>query len=191
MSKPQLYVTETDEGLELSSDEYAEADFQPPWKYERANGRLVVIPPAGHQHHVVAGYLRNYLGAYHMAHPEIVEFVFQESWLSADEKTDRRPDIAVYLRTDSSAQEIPERVPDLIFEVVSPGVTARNRDYTQKREDYKRAGVREYVIVDRFEQRVLILNLSDGNYAETVLSQTDDYTSPLLPGLRIPLNGII
>ncbi len=49
----------------------------------------------------------------------------------------------------------------------------------------------EYVIVDRFEHRVLVLQLEDGHYAETFLGPGDSYTTPLLPGLAIPLAGII
>ncbi len=191
MSKPQLIVTDADDGLELSGADYAEADFQPPHRYERAHGRLVVIPPPGHHHHVVAGYLRKYLGAYEISHPEIVEFVFQESWLSADEATDRHPDIAVYLRSESSNQEIPQRVPDIIFEVVSPGPDAHQRDYVQKRREYESIEVSEYVIVDRFEHRVTVLRLAEGRYQETTLSSSDDYSSPLLPGLLIPLHEIV
>ncbi len=191
MSKPQLFITGEDEGLELSAAEYAEADFQPPWKYERAHRRIVVLPPPGYYHHVIAGVLRDHLGAYRLSHPETVEHVFQESWLRVDDDTDRHPDITVYLRESSPGEEIPARVPDIIFEVVSPGRPAHDRDYVQKRSDYEQVGVREYVIVDRFEHCVTVLRREDDKFIESTLQEGDDYTTPLLPDLRIPLHGII
>jgi Uma2 family endonuclease len=191
MSKPQLFITDADADVELSAAEYAEADFRPPWKYERAHRRIVVIPPPGHYHHVITGVIRSHLGAYQLAHPDIVEFVFQESWLRVDEDTDRHPDITVYLLANSPGEEILTRVPDIVFEVVSPGRPAHDRDYVSKRNEYETAGVREYVIVDRFEHRVTVLRRDGGAFVESTLRDNDDYTSPLLPDLRISLQGII
>lgn len=78
-----------------------------------------------------------------------------------------------------------------IFEIVSPNPADRRRDYEEKRADYQRIGVREYVIVDRFEHRLVVLVLEDGAYRESTLGPNDTYASPLLPGLEIPLDGII
>ena len=54
-----------------------------------------------------------------------------------------------------------------------------------------RFGVRESVIVDRFDHRLTVFSLVDGQYSESWLGPKDTYTSPLLPGLSIPLAGII
>ena len=191
MSKPQLFITDADAGLELSADEYAEADFQPPCKYERAQRRIIVLPPPGHDHHVIAGILRDHLGAFRLAHPNVVEHVFQESWLRVDDDTDRHPDITVYLQANSPGEEIPARVPDIIFEIVSPGRPAHDRDYVAKRNEYETAGVQEYVIVDRFEHCVTVLRRDGEKFVESTLQDNDEYTSPLLPELRIPLKGIL
>ncbi|QDU43652.1 hypothetical protein Mal52_21280 [Symmachiella dynata] len=191
MSKPQLLITGDDEGLKLSAEEYAEADFQPPCKYERAQRRIIVLPPPGHYHHVITNHFRKYLGAYELTRPDVVEFVFQESWLRVGDDTDRHPDITVYLLANSPGEEIPARVPDIIFEVVSPGRPAHDRDYIAKRNDYETAGVQEYVIVDRFEHRVTVLRRDGEKFVESTLRETDDYTSLLLPGLQIPLQGIV
>ena len=58
-------------------------------------------------------------------------------------------------------------------------------------DEYERLGVREYVIVDRFDHRLTVLTLKDGHYSEAWLGSKDVYTSPLLPGLSIPLAGVI
>ena len=189
MSVSKLFLSHPDEGIVLTCEEFAEAAFEKPWRYERAAGRLVVMVPSGHDHHSTAEPFRDHLGAYRLSHPDIVDHVFQESWMSVDEDHDRLPDIAVYLR--ESTGRIPERIPDLIFEVVSESEKDRRRDYEEKRREYERIGVREYVIIDRFEHRVTVLQLNDGIYAETRLGSDDIYTSALLPGMEIPLAGVI
>ena len=49
----------------------------------------------------------------------------------------------------------------------------------------------EYVIVDRFDHRLTVLTLNDGVYSESIFGADDVYVSQLLPGLEIPLEGII
>ncbi len=110
MSRPhssKLTLSRHDEGLELSHEEFAEADFQEPWRYERVEGRLFVMTPAGDGHHSATEPFRNYLGAYALLHPEIVDHVYQESWVIIDEDTERLPDIAVYLRSEEEPPRIP------------------------------------------------------------------------------------
>ena len=191
MSKPQLLLSNADGGMQLSAEDYAEADFQPPWRYERALGRLIVNPPPSYDHYLVAEHFRDYLVGYKLEHRDIVDHVFEESWLTVDQDADRRPDIAVYLHSASDSGQMPQRVPDLIYEIVSPGPDAHDRDYTDKRAEYERRGVQEYVIVDRFEHCLTVLRLVNGRYAEHVLQAPEEYTTPLLPGLKIPLEGVI
>ena len=189
MDKSKLYLSHTDEGIVLTREEYAEADTEGPWRFERANGMLVVMTPAGLEHHETVEPFRNHLGAYAIAHPEIMEHVFQESWTAVQDDTDRLPDIAVYLTGGTG--RLPDRVPELIFEIVSQGVQDRKRDYEEKRSEYERIGVQEYVIVDRFDHRLTVLRLEEATFVETVLQPSDRYSTPLLPGLEIPLSGII
>ncbi|MBW3538856.1 MAG: Uma2 family endonuclease [Planctomycetes bacterium] len=191
MGKSQLYLSETDDGLELSREEFAEADHDERLRFERVNGRLRVMVPPGFDHHRSVKPFRNHLGAYELEHPEIVEDVFQEGWQVTDDETDRIPGIQVYLCANEDPRRFPERVADMIFESVSEDPRDRRRDYGDKRDEYERIGVREYVIIDRFERRLTVLRLSDGRYVETVLGPDDVYTSPLLPGLAIPLHGIL
>jgi Uma2 family endonuclease len=119
-----------------------------------------------------------------------VELLVPEAWLVVDDDAERIVDIAAYLCSGSAA-EIPYRVPDLIFEIVSPSPADRRRDYEEKRAEFERIGVKEYVIVDRFRHRLTVLRLADGSYQETVLSPSDTYTTPLLPGLEIPLVEVL
>jgi Uma2 family endonuclease len=78
-----------------------------------------------------------------------------------------------------------------MFEIVSPGREAWERSYIEKREDYYRIGVREYAVIDRFAQRVTVFAYTPQGYAEHILNLGDVYTSPLLPGLAIPLAEVL
>ena len=191
MPTASLTIRPTDAGSELSREEFAEAEFTEGYRYERHEGRLVAMPPPGETHHFVVEPFRTRLGAYSLQHPEIVEHVLQDSWVQIDGDTDRIPDIAVYLRSDAEPLPLAERVPELVFEIVSPGWENRRRDYQEKRAEYERLGVQEYVIVDRHDQRVTVLQLVEGKYQEQLLKPADTYRSPLLPGLEIVLQPII
>ena len=113
------------------------------------------------------------------------------AWVRVPGGTDRIGDIGVYLVADRPTPKIPDRVPELMFEIVSPGREDRDRDYVEKRADYHRVGVREYVIIDRFEKQVTVLTYTPEGYEEHVLTPGDTYTSPLLPGLEIPLAEVL
>jgi Uma2 family endonuclease len=180
-----------DQGRLLSAEEFAEAEFAEPWKYERVNGRLVVMSPEGKHHVRTASPWLSHLIVYKVGHPEHVQEVVPNAWVRIPDGMDRIADIGVYLGQEATTPEIPDQVPDLIFEIVSPGRESRDRDYVEKRADYHRLGVREYVIIDRFARRVTILSYSPEGYEENVLTPADTYTSPLLPGLAIPLAEVL
>jgi len=77
----------------------------------------------------------------------------------------RVPDV-FYLtpEQDARADEHFTEAAELVVEVVSPDDPAR--DYVTKRQDYAKAGVPEYWIVDTTEQHVLVLRLDAGVYVE-------------------------
>ena len=64
----------------------------------------------------------------------------------------------------------------------------QDRDYVDKRKEYYAIHVREYVIVDRFRETVLVLTYEpDGDFRETWLAENDTYETLLLPGLSVSL----
>ena len=186
----QIELGPLDAGRSVSSAEFALAFFEEPYQYERVAGRLEVMSPDGWEHVETSEPWRDYLGAYRLAHPEIVRRVTSQAWVRIDADNDRIGDIGVYLMRDPLPARTPDLVPDLIFEFVSPSRADRRRDYIEKRADYQRVGVREYIIVDRFDRQVTVLTLQDGRYAERVIQADGTYESPLLPGFAVPLAGI-
>jgi Uma2 family endonuclease len=186
-SGSQLELGPGDAGRDISAGEFADAVFQEPWRYERASGRLVVMAPDGEAHiDAVDPWLERLFG-YRSTHREIVRRVVPNAWIRVDDGTDRIGDIGVYLAGDPGGKTIPDRIPDLMFEIVSPGREAHDRDYVEKRAEYERLGIKEYVIVDRFTKQVTVFTLAPDGYHDRVLTAADTYTSPLLPGLAIPL----
>jgi Uma2 family endonuclease len=186
-SGPQLELGPGDAGRVVSAEEFADAIYQEPWRYERERGRLVVMAPDGEGHVEASSPWWKRLSLYWNDHPEVVHRVVPNAWIRVDGGNDRIGDIGVYLAGDPGAKKIPDRVPDLMFEIVSPGRESRHRDYVKKRSEYERLGVKEYVIVDRFKKQVTVFTLAAGGYQSRVLTAADTYTSPLLPGLVIPL----
>jgi Uma2 family endonuclease len=180
-----------DQGRIITAEEFAEAEFDPPWKYEREQGRLIVMPPDSPGHDRSSEPVRDYLGAYRLAHPDRVEEVVSEAWVRVDGGTDRIGDIRVFLVGPRSAINRPGRVPELMFEIVSPDHETRERDYVTKRKEYHRLGVLEYVIIGRIRHRVTAYTAGPRGYRKRILRPGDVYSSPLLPGLAIPLAGIV
>ena len=81
--------------------------------------------------------------------------------------------------------------PDLVVEVGSP--STRKRDETIKRRLYERFGVAEYWVVDPELDEIKVYRLVDGRYtrtAELALGRDEVLTSPLFPGLALPLVDI-
>jgi len=187
-TETQLTLGPQDDGRFVSAEEFASAVFLEPWEYERVGGRLVVMSPEGEEHVDDSEPWRDALVLYkRLGRPDVVQKVVSNAWIRVNGGTDRIGDIGVYLVPDGPVPRIPDRVPDLMFEFVSPGRTARDRDYVEKREEYYRVGVREYVIIDRFDKKVTVLTHGPGGYEELVLTLADTYRSPLLPGLEIPM----
>jgi Uma2 family endonuclease len=78
--------------------------------------------------------------------------------------------------------------PDLAVEVGSP--STRRRDEKLKRDLYERSGVQEYWVADPDLDIIKVYRLVEGRYvraAELSVEARDVLTTPLLPGLEIPL----
>ena len=179
-----------DAGRIITSDEFASASFEEPYQYERVEGRLEIMSPEGKDHVRTSTPWLNKLVPYAVAHPDRVQAVVPSPWVKIDGKTERIGDIGIYLGGLLDDLNLPDQTPDLIFEFVSPSKKDRRRDYVQKRADYQRVGIREYVIIDRFDRKVTVLTLREGRYAERVIPADGRYESPLLPGFALDLAGI-
>ena len=100
------------------------------------------------------------------------------------------PDLVVVLsgRSDVGGRIYVEGVPDLVVEIL---FSDRSHDLVHKRRVYAEVGVREYWVVDPRDDTVMVLELQGSGYVERdVLGVGDALTTPLLPGLVIPLADV-
>lgn len=81
--------------------------------------------------------------------------------------------------------------PDLVVEVISD--STRRRDEELKGKLYERFGVLEYCLVDPDAGRISVRRRTDGRFtsvAELSAAAGDTLSSPLLPGLVVPLREL-
>ena len=106
-SRSQLELGPDDAGRALSAEEFADAVYKEPWRYERERGRLVVMAPDGGDHVETASPWLRKLYAFWDNHPEVVDLVVGNAWIRVDDGTDRIGDIGVYLVGIPTVQEDP------------------------------------------------------------------------------------
>jgi len=103
----------------------------------------------------------------------------------------RRPDFVYYSPDDAArhldfAAERATGAPTLVVEVLSRD--DETRDLVTKREEYARAGIAHYWILDPQRRTALTLVLRDGQYEVAgEFSGADTLTRELFPGLAVPL----
>lgn len=100
-----------------------------------------------------------------------------------------QPDL-LYVSNERAATLTPKNIqgaPDLVIEILSP--STRRLDQRLKLERYEMLGVREYWIIDP-AGRVEVFQIDGEAFRRTaeLSSEAEDVlTTPLLPGLEIPL----
>ena len=76
----------------------------------------------------------------------------------------------------------------MVIEVVSE--SSRDRDYTEKRDEYWTLGVKEYWIVDAKLEQVILLRRGRAAWMEKTLGPTNICETKLLPGFQLPCQAI-
>lgn len=128
------------------------------------NGRLEILPMPNLKHQKL---LKMLLGLVEAAAPPQSLVLFAPLPTTLFPGTIREPDL-LYISPDNlpaKDAEYPTKI-DLAMEIVSDGTEARKRDYEDKRQDYAKARVAEYWIVDPRDQVVVVLVLKGEEYVE-------------------------
>lgn len=168
-------------GLRMTVAEYASLPEDGYW-YELIQEVVVSSPGPGRMHQDIAGLLYFLLRSHIEAHPGGTLLYEVDVTLGFDEVY--RPNLCYFApgRLDPSSQRI-EVVPDLIIESVSVGSAAR--DLNAKRDTYERAGVREYIVVDPIDRRVVTFRRSAGQFVQAAAGQVMEIET--IPGLSLDL----
>ena len=178
-------------GMRMSLDEFL-ALGETDGKWELDDGVLYIMPSGTRDHQFLVfefgWHFRNYL--YSFDEPPAQFYHELTTILSRELRRAPEPDIVIVLANRPGVLEgrWVEGAPDIVIEILS---TDRNRDLVRKRQIYAEAGVLEYWPIDPRNDTVTQLELRDGEYVErAVLGADDVLTTPLLPGLSIPLAEI-
>ena len=182
-------------GMRVSIAEFLELELPEPddkLKLELDDGKLYIMPRPRIAHQSTQGRLLYHFYLYQDAFEETPFDVHADVIVALPSELPRlfAPDLAVILPDNDAVvgERMIEGAPDIVVEVLS---SDRNRDLVRKRQVYAEAGIPEYWIFDQVNQVARQLELRDGEYVErTVLTADDTLTTPLLPGLEIPLNNV-
>ena len=160
-------------------------------RYELVDGRLDPLMPPDIAHGTsqsrIAYYLYAYLG------PDFKGILGTEIDFPTLPFQGRRGDL-LFVAPEHVTQAdwdrgYPSSPPDLVIEVVSAG--QEQRDYGEKLREYAMVGIGNYWIVDPMRRAVQLFVLDGEKYRLDHHFQGDDVlTSPLFPGLQIPLASL-
>ena len=162
-------------------------------RHELIDGEHYVTPSPNVRHQRIAWNLSGMLWTYLQQHPVGTFFAAPLDIVLSDFDV-VEPDLLFVSAARTSKVITPQNLrgaPDLVIEIGSPAT--RRRDETIKRRLYERFGVVEYWIVDPDLDAVKVCRRVDEQYqrvAELTVERADVVTSPLLPGLEMPLAKI-
>jgi Uma2 family endonuclease len=160
-------------------------------RYQLIEGDLYMAPAPNRFHQDISRNLGVILANYLAAHPIGVLYSAPFDVYLTD--TDVfQPDLLIVLNenrgilTDAGA----EGAPDFVVEILSP--KTRQLDLVNKKRVYARLGVKELWIIDPEGQEVIVYRF-DSDPIEPIakLSGEQRISSPLLPGLAIPLPEVL
>jgi Uma2 family endonuclease len=181
------------DGERMTLEEFCEADFEEGWLYELARGVVVVTEVSGINHGRSVGRWARLFVLYEEAHPGVINYRAggMECRLRLPGmQSDRHPDQAVYLLPPPPGRRPWTRwVPEIVVEILSDG--SEERDLVEKREEYLRAGVTEYWILDPFARRLLVLQRAGDIWHELSIPAGETYRTHLLPGLEVRADELL
>ena len=185
-------MMQTGSGVKLTYDDFVLFPDDG-MRHELIDGEHYVTPSPNMHHQGISGNLHYMIRSWLEAHPiGKVFFARLDVVLSPFDVVE--PDL-LYMSNERAAEvSTPLNVqgaPEIVVEIASPGT--RTRDETIKRNLYERAGVTEYWVVDPKTDVVRVYRRVGTRFeraAELSREAGDSLTTPLLPGLELPLAKI-
>lgn len=180
---PKMSLPATPPQTTISVDDYMEqyADQY----YEWVKGALVPMAPVGLNHDQITAYLRHCFEIYFSLKP--LGIVVGQPFVMKLAESRREPDLQVILHpnTENLQPTLMDGPADICVEVVS--AANEDHDYGVKFIEYEKNGVREYWLIDPLRAIAHFYRRSDDTGLYTLIppDQNLDYTSPLLPRLRL------
>jgi Uma2 family endonuclease len=160
-------------------------------RYELIEGELFVSRAPGLIHQGIVGNLLFVFKEYLRENP--IGEVFPGPGVIFSDFSGVIPDV-VYI-SNERRKEIAtgDRIigaPELVIEILSPGIENERRDRHAKRQLYRKYGVKEYWIIDPERLAIEIYRTAKFRLVATVGLQ-DEVSTPLLPGFRYSARDIL
>ncbi len=176
----------SDHGRRMAFQDFILCNFED-GLYELARGVIVVTEVPGIHHGRIVTLTSDMFTFYNRDHPGWINYRATGSGCRIrlpGMRSDRHPDFAIYLQPppDDGPKIWTRWVPDLVVEIVSEG--GEERDYVEKREEYLRAGVREYWILNPVTRILHALRRAGDVWEEATVASDASYRCPILPGLE-------
>jgi Uma2 family endonuclease len=181
---PTKEVSESTRPLRMSYDAYWEW-YDDNIHAEWVNGEVIVHMPPFDEHQLVLNFLNHLISLYVDLLDLGKVFIAPFEMLLRTENAARQPDIFVVLGENQSrlSHERMDGPADLAVEIISRDSVRRDRH--DKFQEYRRAGVREYWIIDPRpgRRRADFYRLDDAGDYELFATDEDDHVeSVVLPG---------
>ncbi len=178
----------SDHGRRMAFEDFVRCDFEDGCLYELARGVIVVTEVPGIHHGRIESRTSDLFAFYDRGHPGLINYRATGSGCRLRlpaMRCDRHPDFAIYLSPppDDGPKIWTRWTPDLVVEIVSEG--GEERDYGEKREEYLRAGVREYWILNPKTRFLHALQRAGDVWQEQSVAADGLYRCPILPGLEV------
>jgi len=155
-----------------------------------------MTPAPSRFHSLVSGELFRQFANYFDGKPcEVHDAPFDVLLPLGDEKDDEvetvvQPDILIVCDSRKLDRKGCRGAPDLVVEILSPSTSSK--DAILKREQYQRAGVKSYWLIDPEQREISILELGEhGTYRLTGVFREQDVISVTgFPGLEIQVEKV-
>ncbi|MBN1562342.1 MAG: Uma2 family endonuclease [Anaerolineae bacterium] len=189
MATPTMAVPKTFVAGEIVANGISAEDYLAQYAetfHEWVEGAVIKMSPASLRHMLLTQYLLQWLNIYFARNPIgqvlIAPFVMRVTSIESF----REPDLQVILNENPGQLTDTGMIgpADICIEIVSP--ESVERDYGQKFNEYEKAGVREYWIIDPIRQRCDFNRRTEaGIYSVIQPDNTGHYQTPLLPKLAL------
>lgn len=160
-------------------------------RHEIIEGEHYVTPSPSMRHQRISGRLFNLVQNYLNTHPTRGEVFFAPFDVLLSEFNVLEPDLGYISAARAQIIRLKnvQGAPDLVVEILSP--STRSRDQRLKRDVYERTGVDEYWVVDPDNDFVDVYRRMADKFGPLIRHSRDEIlTTPLLPGLEIPLDEV-
>jgi Uma2 family endonuclease len=186
MTRTARRIGPADHGRRMSLDEFISADFEE-GLFELARGVVEVREVPGLSHGRIVDRVARMFILYDIEHRGLIEYQASAAACCIrlpEMQASRSPDQAVYLLPPPPGDDPWTRwIPEIVVEILNE--ESEHRDTVEKREEYLRAGVREYWIIDPKSRTMLVLRRAGDAWDGVLVPPGATYRTHLLPGLEV------